>query len=154
MHKKMKLVIGIAVIFLGVIAFAAYTATKEKASLTPQSPDLPVESLVGKVTRINRNGLDYIIDEHGHKAAGPEYGLTDGGDLIVVDGQTFITSNGNSAVEDSLYINIKSIHLGDEVIVNYAVNESGGKTLDCRDCSVEERISSSDGKPTDKKPQY
>ena len=139
-NKGLMLISGIIVICLSLIASASYIVGKDNDSRISQSPDLPTKELRGKVTRINLNGRDFIIDENGDKAPGPGYGIADTGDFITVNGQSFSTSSGNSSIEDSFYIDIKSINLGDEVIVNYAINESGNKTLSCRNCSIEKEL--------------
>ena len=134
-NKKLIIVGGIFVISLGMIAFVAHVIINKAASShMSQFPD--VQTLTGKITGINNNGRDYVIDENGHKVPGPSYGIADAGDSITVDGQTFSTSNGNGAVKDNYYIDIKSINLGDVVTVNYAMTDSGGKTLNCEHCSI------------------
>ena len=140
MHKKLTFTTAAIVIFLCVATLLAYRTTKENVSQMTKSPDLPTKTLIGKVTRKNLNGRDFMINENGEKVPGPSYGIADTGDSISVDGQSFSTSCGSCSIADSFYKDIKSINLGDEVIVNYVVNESGYKTLNCRSCSIEKKL--------------
>lgn len=126
-HDKLILASSILVVFLCGTALAIYIVDKRDATKVSQSPDLPTKMMIGTVIRKNLNGLDYVTDHTKLMAPGPSYGITHAENSISVDGEYFSPSN------------IRFIGLGDEVIVTYAIDESGEKTLRCRNCSVVRR---------------
>ena len=144
--RKKHIIIGISVIALALLALVAIAAfvlfnsiNSAPISWRDRAPDKPTQSVTGKVTRINKNSLDYMLDDDGNKAPGPLYGVTDVGDAIYVDGQLFQTSSGGTSEINSFHIDIESIELGDRVTVSYAVTESGKSTLNCKQCTVVRR---------------
>lgn len=128
LHRRLIFAGGVTAIFLCTTALAFYIAGKENVSQNSHSPDLPTQVLIGTVIRKNLDGLDYITDHTKEIAIGPSYGIAHSGDFISVDGEYFSPPN------------IRSIGLGDEVIVTYAIDESGKKTLHCRSCSIVKRL--------------
>lgn len=99
-------------------------------------PNLPARKLVGEITRINDNGRDWILDEDGKKIPGSAYGIADAGSSITVDGQTLKTSCGSCGVDDSFSVSIDGFKLGDRVVVMYAHDSRGVKTLNCNTCGI------------------
>jgi hypothetical protein len=61
----------------------------------------------------------------------------DGGSTITIDGNTsFITSTGNVLQNTSYSVDVSSIAVGDTVVVKYAQDANGYRTLGCKGCSV------------------
>jgi|GEM_PF-2394955 len=137
--KQNKYVLaGVVYIFAAVIIMVAAVALvvyKPNKAFVNQ-PDLPVQNHSGTITRINDNGHDVMLNEHNEKVAGPAYGIVDVGTSITVGDKSFSTSCGNCGADDSFYVNIDELKLGDSVQVTYAINSIGARTLNCKQCGV------------------
>ncbi len=140
--SKRHIVMGVSMLILALLVlittatFVTLSVVNEPTSWRERAPDLPMQETTGKVTRINKNSQDYILNENGKKVPGPLYGVADVGDAIYVDGSLFQTSSGGSGDKRRFYIDIKSIELGETVTVNFGVTETGEKTLNCKRCAV------------------
>ena len=135
-HKQLLMFIAAAGVFLSIALLVIFELTQRTNTNSTSDPTvLPISKIEGKVTRINSDGRDYVLDENGSKVRGPAYGITDTGASISVDDQTIQTSSAGPT-KYPYHVDVSHIDLGDYVTVTYTTTNSGFKSLDCKQCSI------------------
>ena len=63
------------------------------------------------------------------------YAVCDSGEGVRIDDKIIYTSSGGPQI-DGFHVDTDSINLGDDVTARYVVNEHGGASLNCKQCSI------------------